>query len=483
MEHIKKTVHGVGWSAASTSARLVIQLCVMVLLARIVTPGDFGLYAMVLVFSNIVFIFRDLGLSAAIIQKKDIDHECLSSVFWINVTFGAIMTLAGFLLAPFIAAFYNEKILIGIVGLVSASFFISSFTSVYVAMLAKEMNFRTLAFVEVISVLLAGIVAVSLAAVGFGVWAFAWQAVALSVVSASLYIFLSKWRPGAIFVWRKAKSLLNFGMNLTGFNLINYVSRNADNLLIGRFFGPVHLGFYDFAYEMLLFPLSNISQVIGRVMFPSLSLINDDKKRVREVYMTAVRFIAAVTFPLTIWLFLTAKEFVAVVFGEKWMRSVFIIQIFSMVSLVQSVMTLNGTIYQSQGRTNLQFRLGSIFAVVFVSGFLIGLKWNIEGVAICYAIATFLILYPCLSIPLGLIGIKFGQFMKDLKKILLSALLMGLIILTTKTALLKIFGAGDLAVLLSSIVAGCAAYILIILKLEKPLAEKFIAVLKQFKKG
>ncbi len=312
-----KTVQGVGWTGTSRIIRLLLQLGITALLARLLTPNDFGLLAMVFVFTNLVMIFRDFGLTAALIQRKGLTEEHLSSSFWINVLTGLLLALLLVVLAPAIAYFYGEDRLTTIIMVLASTFFISSFGIVQVALFTKELNFKPLAIVEILAVAISGIAAVVLAFSGFGVWSLVWYQVISSFVTVFFLWNFSSWRPKLLFRWQRVKELLGFGLNLTGFNLVNYFGRNLDNLLIGKFLGVNPLGFYNLAYRLLLFPLQNISSVTGRVMFPSFSAIQDDKSKVRYAYIKTTRYIATVTFPLMVGFLVVAPQFVIVIFGPQ----------------------------------------------------------------------------------------------------------------------------------------------------------------------
>jgi PST family polysaccharide transporter len=273
MDLTTKTVQGVGWTGTSQFIRLLLQLGITAILARLLTPTDFGLLAMVVVFTNLVMIFRDFGLTAALIQRKGVTEEHLSSSFWINILTGLLLAFLLAALAPVIAYFYGEDRLTLIIIVLASTFFISSFGIVQTALFTKELNFKPLAVIEILAVAISGTIAVFMAFSGFGVWSLVWQQVISSFVIVISLWTLSSWRPKILFQWQRVKELLGFGLNLTGFSFVNYFNRNLDNLLIGKFLGSASLGFYNLAYQLLLFPLSNISSVIGRVMFKAVCVI------------------------------------------------------------------------------------------------------------------------------------------------------------------------------------------------------------------
>ncbi|MBW2000317.1 MAG: lipopolysaccharide biosynthesis protein, partial [Deltaproteobacteria bacterium] len=258
MELREKMVKGTAWSILSQAVRLLLRLGVVAILARLLTPDDFGLIAMVTVFTNLLLLLNDLGIPAAIIQKQDLGENQLSSAFWLNLAEGLAITLIFIALAPLIAAFYSEDRLIAIVLVLSPTFLIASFGMIQFGLLSKWLDFKSLAMAEILSALLAGVVAIVLAFADVGVWSLVFQALTAAFVLAVLLWFFCAWRPKLAFKWKHTAEILDYGLFLTGFQFSNYFNRNLDNLIIGRFLGSESLGFYDIAYKSLLFPLQNI---------------------------------------------------------------------------------------------------------------------------------------------------------------------------------------------------------------------------------
>ena len=475
------TVQGIGWSGISRFIQLLFQFGITAILARLLTPNDFGLLAMVVVFTSFVTIFRDFGLTAALIQCKGVTEEHLSSSFWINILLGFILALALSFLAPAIAYFYREDRLTLITIALASTFSISSFGIVQTALFTKEMNFKLLAIVTILTVTISGTVAVWLAFSGFGVWSLVWQSIISSSVTVILLWNFSSWRPKILFKWYRVKELLGFGINFTGFSFVNYFSRNLDNLLIGKFLGLSPLGFYNLAYRLLLFPISNISRVIGQVMFPSLSVIQNDKSKVCHAYMKATRYIATVTFPLMIGILIVAPQFIRVIFGPQWERSIFLVQILALVSLIQSIGTLNGIIYQSQGRTDIQFRAGSVFAIIVSFSFIIGLRWSVEGVTVAYAIASLLLIYPSLAIPFRLIDLKVSHFIKQFNTVFLATAGMGILVFLLRLFMENALKESNFIILITTVIVGAISYVSFLFLLDKNLYKDIFQLFKHLK--
>lgn len=409
-----RTIKGIAWSLVSQVGRQVLAFVIGITLARLLSPREFGLVAMVLVFTGFANIFTEMGFSAALIQKQDVRQEHLSSVFWLNLMSGFLLMAIFMVGSPLVATFYREPLLIPLTMLVSANFFIGSFNIVQSTLMTKSLNFRTLSVVEIAAVVISGTVAIVMAYSGFGVWSLAVQTVVFSIVTAMLLWKLSPWRPNFKFNWRAVRELLGFSTSLLGTQMLNYWVRNIDNLLIGRFLGSDPLGAYSRAYSVMLLPLTNISRVLSRVMFPAFSIIQEDKRRVRNMYLRMTRTIALFTFPLMLGLFVTVDPFVITVFGQQWAEMIPILQVLCLLGVTQSIGTLNGNLYLSQGRADLQFKVGLFLKANAILGIVIGLHWGVVGVAIGYTISSFINSYPSFFFAGRLLDLTFSELLRNL---------------------------------------------------------------------
>ena len=409
-----KTINGIAWSVISQIGRLALTFVIGIILARLLSPREFGLIAMVTVITSFASIFAELGFSAALVQKQDVTQVHLSSVFWLNLGAGLTLTLIFMAGAPLVAFFYKEPMLTPLTMLISTNFFISSLNIVQNTLLSKALNFRTLSIVEITALLISGTVAIAMAATGYGVWSLAVQSVVLAAVTAILLWMQGNWRPSFIFRWTAVRDLLGFSLSLFGTKVLNYWVRNIDYLLIGRFLGTSPLGIYNKAYEVMLFPLTSVSRVLSRVMFPSFSIIQENKSRVASLYLQMTRTIALVTFPMMMGLFVTVESFVLVIFGPQWAGMIPVLRVLSLVGMTQSIGTLNGNLYLSQGRADLQLKVGLVLKTNAILGIVIGLQWGILGVAIGYAIASLINSYPSFYFAGRLVGLTYWQLLRNL---------------------------------------------------------------------
>ena len=453
-----RVVGGIGWIGASKITLQVFRLGVGAILARLLLPSDFGLIAMVLVFSGVIELFSQLGFGAALIQRKNVTEEHLSSVFWVNVGMGLSLSLLMLGLAPAISHFYQEPQLVAIAAALGTQFFTSSFGIVHQSVLSKQFEFKKLAVVETFAMMVSGVIAILMALNGFGLWSLVAQSLIGSALNGIALWFVTPWRPRFLFSWVHLKELFGFSFNLLGFSLINYIHRNLDNLLIGRFLTPAVLGYYNRAYQFMLFPLYNISGVLGRVLFPALSTIQDDLPKVREVYLRATRYISAITFPMMLGLFVVAPELVQVLYGPKWVRMTFLLQVLCLIGLQQSIETTTGWIYYSQGRTDIIFRWNLVVVCMAAAAFVIGLRWDVEGVTVSHAIAAYLWVVPEYYIVLRLIKLPLLRFFRNFVPTLLISGAMAIIVYASRICFNQYLHAEPIVTLLLCVGVGCASY-------------------------
>lgn len=476
-----RTVKGASWTIISQLTRLVAMFVVAIVLARLLEPADFGLMAMVAVFANIFALTNNLGLAAAIIHKQDLSEEHLSSAFWLNLLEGILITALFLALAPLIAKFYSKSVLTPIIMVMSVMFTVSSLGLIQSALFSKKMDFKTLAIIETSASILAGVIAIVLAALGFGVWSLVAQILASVLITAVLLFTLSSWKPKLLFRWGPVRELVFYGLHFLGFGVTDYLSRNLDNLIVGKYLGAVQLGFYNIAYRLLLFPIGNVTDVIGRVLFPALSLIQDDKEAVRSAYMRATRYVSAISFPLMAGLAVLAPQLVRVALGLKWERSIFLIQVLSLVGMVQSITGTSYWIYLSQGKTSTLFKFGLFVTTFYIFAFVIGLRWNVEGVAISYAIAVSLLIYPAFAIPFRYIDLPFWHFARQFITITLASGGMACVVLGVRMLLEKAFNLGDLPVLIIGVIMGVASYLGILMLVDRELLKGFLEIVSDLK--
>jgi PST family polysaccharide transporter len=402
----RSAISGIKWSSISHFGRRGLSLITTIVLARLLAPADFGLVAMAAVVIGFIELFKDLGTATAVIQRKDPTQGLLASVFWLNSGFGLAAAMVLCLLAPLLGAFYREPQVIPIMQALSLSFLLSGLSNVQMSLLERNLEFDKLARIEIGTTLFATLVGITAAFLGHGAWSLVYQMLAGNFLGTLLFWSASRWRPSWQFDWPEIRSVMAFSLNLTGGNIFNYFARNADKLLIGRFLGVQDLGYYDLAYRLMQFPLQGISAVIGRVMFPLYSRMQDDAGQFGRTYLKVASAIALISFPLMLGLTALAGPFVLTLFGAAWTPVIPLLLILAPLGAVQSIATTVGSIYMAKGRTDwaLWWTVGA--GLLIVLSFVLGLPWGILGVTASYAIMFLFLTYPAFAIPFRLIGLK-----------------------------------------------------------------------------
>lgn len=401
-DHLKddlkgRSVRGGAATLAGQWANFVVQTISTVILARLLTPADFGLITMVTSVTGFASLFKDLGLSMATVQKAEITHEQISVLFWVNVAVSLLITLITAALAPAIAWFYSEPRLIPVTIALSFAFICGGLTVQHQALLRRQMRFATLAVIPIVAMTVAVICAIIAAFLGFGYWSLVVMELARAAANAIAVWLVCRWWPGLPARGAGVRGMLRFGANLTGFNILNYFARNLDNVLIGRVWGAGPLGFYAKAYGLLMLPISQITGPIAAVAIPALSRLQNDPEQYRRYYYRAINVIAWITMPIIVIIGALSREVILVVLGEQWVEAAVLFKVLAFAALLQPVVNPVGWVYTSLGKTHHMLHW-ALFAVPLICiSFALGLPWGALGVAVSYMICSITVLtFPAL---------------------------------------------------------------------------------------
>ena len=474
-----KVKNGLKWTFIDQILSQIIFLVFSIFLARILTPAMFGIVGMITIFSNFAIIFIDLGFSAALIQKKEVSPTQYSSVFWLNLGIGFFMYALFYISAPMISQFYNQPELIVYIRVICLSFIITSLSAVQANLLIKELQFKKKVIINWIAMLIGYVVAFVLAYTGYGVWALVMMTLTTAVLNSIMYWIASKWTPLFVFEWKTIKELSNYGFNFLGDSSVNYWSRNFDNFIIAKVLGSNDLGIYTRAYSLMLLPLRNVSTIVTKVMFPAFSQKQDDLQVLKKYYLNIIQYIALITFPLMIGLSLVSKEFVLLFFGNKWSAMIPVLSILSGLGAIQSIVSLNGLIYNSLGKVNIAFKVSLFTNFILIIAFLIGVNFGIKGVAWSYFIASLLLFFPIYGIAIKQLNISLFEIYINLKGVLWATLSMAITMLTLN----HFFDFSLLLGLILKIVVGGCSYLLLLLIFERKMLLNLKNKVVNFKKS
>jgi len=417
----------VRWSAVSQYGSQAVRTVVSLVLARLLAPEYFGLLAMAGVITAFARQLTNLGFTASIIQRKQISPQLVSTLFWANLAISVLMAVALAACSPLAAWIYSDPRVAPIVAVLSVEFLLVGFTMVPTALLTRRMAFNKLAVRELAGVLLGGSTSITLAVLGWGVWALVLGSLVGLASGMILINLLCPFRPQLVFDRQGLRECLGFGLNLTGFGIFNYFARNADNLIIGIFLGPTALGYYSLAYRLMLLPRDSVTNVITRVLFPAFSRMQDDDERLANAYLRTCGAIAFVTFPMMAGLAVVARPFVEVVLGAKWLPAVPLIWILAPVGMMHSINATTGQLYLAKARTDWMFYWGVGGAGLLALSFPLGLPWGVTGVASAYLIMNLLIVLPCYWIPFRLVrGLSLARLFRAVSPFACSSAVMAL---------------------------------------------------------
>ena len=399
-----RALGGAAVNLVAQAIKIAIQIASIIVLARLLSPTDFGVFGMVLPVTAFILIFQDLGLSQAAVSSPSLTYGQLNSTFWINfaISLTAAVLLAG--LAPILAHFYKDQRVFNLDLALAVTAPISGLMTQHFALLARQMRFTWIATLDIVS-LIGGFIASVVVAL---IWPSYWALFA-SLLATMLILLVgswlgARWRPGWPTPWTKVGPMLHFGGGVIGFNLSTYVARNLDKVLIGWRAGPLELGLYDRAYKLLLLPLQHLNGPIARVMVPVLSRLADDPVRYRSVYIRTTQQILLFAVPGAVFMIATAPILIPTLLGHEWVGAV---PIFAWLAISGLHLPMSGTmgwLFVSQSRTT-EYALWGLFnALTCAVAFGAGLHWGAYGVAVAYGVSDVLVRLPALWWYVGRTG-------------------------------------------------------------------------------
>lgn len=413
-ENLKnKTVKGVGWSFMDNISNQGITFLVGIVLARLLTPEEYGLIGIITIFIAVFNSIVDSGFSNALIRKNDTTDKDYNTVFITNMVFSAVLFVAMFFSAPFIAKFFNQPQLEPLTKVMSSIVIINAFAIIQRTILVKNIDFKTQTKISVISSVTSGVIGIGMAVCDMGVWSLVGQQISRQLLNTLFLWIFSKWRPKLQFSWNSFKELFGFGWKLLVSCLIDTVWREIYQVVIGKFYSAASLGQYTRAHQFSSIFSSNISGVIQRVSYPVLSAIQDDKERLKQAYRRVIKITMLVTFVLMLGLAAVAKPMILVLIGPNWMEAANFLPILCLSMMMYPLHSLNLNMLQVQGRSDLFLKLEIIKKIVAVGplllGIFVGIYWMLIG-----SVLTGLIAYYLNSYYSGkLLKYTFWQQIKD----------------------------------------------------------------------
>lgn len=389
-----EVLEGSLWTALGRYSSKGITFLVTAVLSRMLPPEDFGVVGMVVAVTSFAGLLAEAGIGSAVIQKEGLDDEDLSTVFWLSLLVGgglAALLLGG---APLIGDLYRDQRVVDVTRVISAKFFLLGIITVPMALLKKSFRFREIAGVKASAAGTAGVLAVVLAMQGAGYWALVAQILVTSLLQVVGLGLVMDWRPGAVFRTTAVRKVVGYSGFVLGSNSVNYWSRRADDLLVGRVLGASQLGFYEHAYTLMMVPLQLLTYVTQPVLHPVLVSVKEDVERMRRAYLELTEFLGLVSFPVAALLAVLAGPLVLVIWGPQWDPTVDVFRVLALLAALQPVVSTAGSIFMVRDRTRLMLLVSTVNMVALIAAFVIGLSGGIVGVAVGFGVAYLLVVAP-----------------------------------------------------------------------------------------
>ena len=430
-----RILSGIAWKAGSQITLQLTRMAVALVLARMLSPHDWGLAAMVLVFSGFVIVFTDNALGTALIQRRDVNEGDRSTVFWISAGLGLVLAALAVLLAEPLASFYREPDVRWLFVALSGGILVSSLGTTHMALLVREMSFSRLELRQIAATLVGATVGISLAVADYGAWAIVGQMLGEAVTSTVLLWLLTPWRPSLMFSTASVRKLGGFAGNVFAENMLWQGGRTVASVLIGRLLGAAALGTYTLATTVILTPFARIAAPLQQVFFPAFAQIAEDRARMADIWIRATRLIGAISVPALVGLVVVAPDFVQVVLGPKWDKATIVIQVLAIVGVIQSLHTLNAEVLLALGKASTLVRYTALWVIATTVAVVVGQRWELTGVAVAYAVATLLVEPLRAVLTTRALGIPLARFLRSLRGVTEATVAMGLTLVAARAGL------------------------------------------------
>lgn len=473
-----KAAQGVKWTTFSTVFNALITFVQMIILARLLDPVDFGLMGMVLIVVGFGQIFSDMGLSSAIIYRQDTTRQQLSSLYWLNIISGVVACAVVLICTPIISSFYNESRLDKLIYLASLIFLITPLGHQYQILLQKDLQFNLLAGITILGSLINAIVAVLLAWQGFGVFSLVWGQLASSCARVMALIIMNhkRWSPSFHFDHKDLRGYLSFGIYQMGDRTANYFNVYLIQILLGAMLGAKALGYYTLAFDTVIKPTMAIAPVLTRVAFPVFSRLQGNMLQMKKGYLKILQLLSLFNFPVTFGVAVVAPLAVPVIYGEKWIPSVVLIQILALAAVLRSMASPQGSLLLSKGKADWGFywSLGSM--IVQLPFLYLGVKLGMQvGAALAFCIVQFIFVIISYFILLRRI---LGPFMREYMCSVWPAFWMSsVMVLCVYVINLAVPHMRNLYFLLFQIFCGIGIYVILVYVSQKTLMFELIGLL------
>jgi O-antigen/teichoic acid export membrane protein len=472
----QEVASGLAWTLIGTWGRQGIDLVVFLVLARLLMPQDFGLVALAMVFVLFAQLIVDQGMGDALVQRREITPIQVDTAFWVAVLTGGLLTVVLFLFAGPISALLSAPGLQPVLQVLSPTFVAAALTTIQIALLRRQLAFRSLSLRALAASAGGGVVGVVMALTGMGVWALVGQQIASTVFSVLTLWWVTPWRPSFRASRAEFGGLFRFGVHVMAGDVITFMTRNVDNLLVGAVLGTSTLGFYVVGYRILTATQAVLVQITRKMTFPVFSRLQEDPLRMRRAYNRVTAAAAAVILPGYVALAIVAAELIVVLFGARWEQSGPVAMVLLLVGPVVAVQALSIAMLNAVGRPDVAFRFRLLYTVATVIGFIVAVQFGIVAVAAAYVVPAYLLL------PLNLLwmrryaGIQIAEYLGNMRGVAAATAVMAAVMLALRMVL------GDrepLIVVATLLPAGAAVFLATLWLLDRDLIRDILKIAGQ----
>ncbi|KKG83655.1 lipopolysaccharide biosynthesis protein [Methanosarcina mazei] len=470
-----KTITGIIWNFFEQLFRVGIQTITTLILAWYLVPEDFGLIAMISVFFAIAHTLIDSGFSQALVRKKEVSQIDYSTAFYTNLVMGFLIYVLLFVFAPYISGFYNEPRLVALVRVMGLVVIINSFQLVQVADLTRKLNFKIQFRVTLPSALFSGITAVSMAAMGFGIWSLVAQMLIFSFACTTLYWIANTWRPSKDFSIKSLNEMFGFGSKLLASGLLDVVFQNIYIITIGKLFSATLVGYYFFAQRIQQLVVEQLSGAVQKVTYPALSTIQNDDTALKEFYRRIIQTVTYVVFPSMVALIVLAEPIFNLILKDDWSPAVPYLQLLCIAGLLYPLHAINLNILKVKGRSDLFLHLEIVKKIIIVVIVLISVRFGIFGILIGEIIGSVLLYIPNSYFSVKLINYSIPEQLHDFIPTSLLSFAMGITMYTAGLFL----SLGEFVYILVIGLGGALFYILSNYLLKMPAQLLILQIIKE----
>jgi O-antigen/teichoic acid export membrane protein len=421
----QKTIQGGLARLLAQGANFALRVGSLMILARLLGPEDYGLVGMVAAFTGVLSLFRDFGLSSAAIQRAEVTEEQISTLFWINLLVGVLLTLLTVAMAPAIAAFYHQPRLVAVSAVMALGFLFNAGGIQHSVLLQRQMRFTTMAVISTVSLAVGTIVGIAGAKAGYGYWALVAMTITSPFVATIGFWMAAAWIPGRPRRRAGIRSMMHFGGALTLNSLLAYLAYNAEKILIGRYWGADAIGIYGRAYQLINIPTDNLNTAIGEVAFSALSRLQHDLERLKSYFLKGYSLVLGLTIPITIACALFPDDIIRVLLGSKWVEAAPIFRLLAPTILIFGIINPLGWLLFSLGMVGRSLRMALVFTPLIIAGYACGLPYGPKGVALAYSAVMAVWAIPLIAWAVHGTVISIWDILLTVSKPLASAILAG----------------------------------------------------------